>query len=589
MTTPSPDLDRWRALVDKTLRGAPFDKKMVRRLPGGLTLPALSVAPPEDAVGREAAAVARVGRWARVARCAGGAQAAAGVARGIDAVWLHGAEGLASVASAVALDETGVLVSGVDDADAVFASLSAAAERQGLEPERLWGGVLLDPTTQALTADVVVEDAHWDAVFDALVARPSPHLSVLSVSSVCATESGASAPVALGLLLASGAEALRQGLRRGHSVGQVCQATRLMVALGPDQLVGTALLRAARVGWARLCAALGESDAQVSRAQLHAVQSQAWLTVRDPWVNLLRATVVGLVGAVGGADAITLAPHDAASAESSELGARLAANLHLLLGEESHLDAVSDPAGGSYAIEHLTSQLVRKGWAWMQQIEAAGGVGSAAGKALVAEAVAADRTALQAAVDRRKVTVVGVSDFPDRVPHTTPAPALPTTGLLPPLRVSAAWEALRDAADAQDAEVEVFLATWGPLPRHSARATWVSNLLGAGGLRAVDPGGLSDVAAMVAAFERSGARCAVICGHDADYPDVVPTLVPALKAAGARVVWLAGRGGAHAEALRAAGVDAFVHVGAPVRPMLQDLHTALSIMPVASNEPVEAK
>ncbi len=132
---------------------------------------------------------------------------------------------------------------------------------------------------------------------------------------------------------------------------------------------------------------------------------------------------------------------------------------------------------------------------------------------------------------------------------------------LPP---AAPWEALRDAVDGwtarHGARPDAFVANVGPLAEHSARLTWTTNLLAAAGLGAqASDTGYADVDAALAAFE--GQRLAVVCTSDGRLAEVAEALAPALKAKGAKMVLVAGRGGDATEALEKVGVDLFLHEG----------------------------
>ncbi len=78
-------------------------------------------------------------------------------------------------------------------------------------------------------------------------------------------------------------------------------------------------------------------------------------------------------------------------------------------------------------------------------------------------------------------------------------------------------------------------------------------------------------------FAASGSRVAVICSADAVYADAVPRLVPALRAAGAAVVLLAGRPKELVEAMQAAGVDLFVQLGGDAVALLGELQARLEV------------
>jgi methylmalonyl-CoA mutase len=146
---------------------------------------------------------------------------------------------------------------------------------------------------------------------------------------------------------------------------------------------------------------------------------------------------------------------------------------------------------------------------------------------------------------------------------------------LAPWRAAEAWEALRDASDAQaqehGARPKVFLANLGPIPAHRARADYAHNLFAAAGIEPVTNDGFDGPQAAAKAFAESGAELAVICGSDATYPEAVPDLAARLKDAGASAVLLAGRPGEHEAAYREAGVDRFVHVGADVLHIMREM------------------
>src|SRR5699024_948734 len=109
----------------------------------------------------------------------------------------------------------------------------------------------------------------------------------------------------------------------------------------------------------------------------HAVTSWPMVTRYDPWVNMLRATVATFAAAVGGARSVTTLPFDAALGISDEFAHRMARNVSALLGGESHVADVGDPAGGSYAVEILTDELATAAWREFQQIEGSGGLAAA--------------------------------------------------------------------------------------------------------------------------------------------------------------------------------------------------------------------
>ena len=147
------------------------------------------------------------------------------------------------------------------------------------------------------------------------------------------------------------------------------------------------------------------------------------------------------------------------------------------------------------------------------------------------------------------------------------------------------FEQLRDASDAHAALTGrrplVFMANMGPMAHFNARAGYSRNFFEAGGFEIIadsnghqgesrdDHEGAADKA--VQAFSDSGANIAVICSSDKIYPDIVPVLVPKLKAAGAQTVILAGFPGDQKEAYDAAGVDQYIYIKCDVLGTLTSL------------------
>jgi methylmalonyl-CoA mutase len=150
---------------------------------------------------------------------------------------------------------------------------------------------------------------------------------------------------------------------------------------------------------------------------------------------------------------------------------------------------------------------------------------------------------------------------------------------LTPIRLAEPFEAMRSELDAlaatSGARSKVFLAVIGPIAAFTARAGFARNLFEAGGFHAPIPEPFADTVAIVAAFRASGAAIACLCSTDELYASEAADVATALKAAGARQLWLAGRPGDLEDSLKAAGVDGFVYAGGDVLAFLKAARAAL--------------
>jgi methylmalonyl-CoA mutase len=313
---------------------------------------------------------------------------------------------------------------------------------------------------------------------------------------------------------------------------------------------------------------------------------------RDPHVNILRAAIAVSAAALGGADAITVLPFTAARGLPERFARRLARNTQLILIEEAHLANVADPAAGSGAVEDLTDQLCQAAWALLRKIEAAGGIAAALESELIQGQVAAVRAKRAAALAKRRDALTGVSVFPNLHEAEVAVMAVAEESHSPPpqsgkaqmfaplsaIRLAQPFEALRDASDrwlaATGARPKIFLANLGKPADFSARATFAKNFFEAGG---IEPVGSESLAAPVlaAAYKAAGTALACLCSVDKVYEKEAPAAAEALKAVGARHIYLAGRPGEREAKWRAAGVQSFIYDGCDALATLKSAYDIL--------------
>jgi methylmalonyl-CoA mutase len=329
-----------------------------------------------------------------------------------------------------------------------------------------------------------------------------PGVRAIVVDALPYHEAGGTDAEELGCALAAGLEYLRAMRAAGLPADAAFGQLEFRYAATADQFATIAKLRAARRVWARVAQQCGVTSEAGGQWQ-HAVSSWSMLTRRDPWNNILRATLACFAAGAGGADAISVAPFDAAIGQPDRLARRVARNVHALLVEESHVARVIDPAGGSWYVEDLTEQLAVKAWAWFQEIERSGGLRGALATGLIAGRLATSREQRREALATRREAVTGVSEFPlvGETLLSRPAAAGPVVGAagLPRIRWSQWYEELRDRADvhalATGSPPTLTLAPLDVSRASVAQADRVAALLGPAGIETVtvDPAAAASV------------------------------------------------------------------------------------------------
>lgn len=440
-------------------------------------------------------------------------------------------------------------------------------ERRGTPTTERRGSFGVDPLGAWLRTGGAVDLVNAFDETAAMIARAhvsAPEARVVTVDGTVWHEAGATPVQELAWTVAAGAAVVRALVRDGLSLDVAMRSLEFRFAATADQFTTIASLRAARRLWARVAEVAGAS-ADAAAMRQHADASRAMLTRYDTYVNTLRSTVACFSAGVGGADAVTIWPHDALlTTGGSRHGRRLARNTQSILQAESNMWRVIDPAGGSWYVESLTDEFAAAAWLEVQTVEAKGGIVDAVVAGHVHEALDAVRASRRQAIASRRRPLTGLTEFPniaEDAPSSMPSSESGAGPLFEPLRLhrlADEFETQRGRADAHAARTgsrpRVFLATLGTPADHTARLTFAKNLFEVAGIE-TNPGEVSEFAA-------SGATVACVCSSDPIYKERAADAVAALKSAGATRVYLAGR------RLDIAGVDEEVGMGSDVLDVL---------------------
>ena len=350
---------------------------------------------------------------------------------GVSSLWLGLGDGqipvgaLPDVLADVYLDLAPVVLdAGERFAEAAEVFLAAAAER-GVPAAELAGCLGADPLG-VLARTGAEGDLEAAADLARRCAADFPGIRAIVVDALPFHEAGGTEAQELGCALAAGLEYLRAMRTAGLPADAAFGQLEFRYAATADQFTTIAKLRAARRVWARVAEQCGVDSGAGGQRQ-HAVSSWPMLTRRDPWNNILRATLACFAAGVGGADAITVAPFDAAIGQPDQLARRVARNVQALLVDESHVAQVIDPAGGSWYVEDFTEQLAARSWAAFQDIERAGGLRAALASGFIASELAASR---QRPAGRAGPAAAG-RHRSQRVPPGRRDPAQPARGFPP--------------------------------------------------------------------------------------------------------------------------------------------------------------
>lgn len=433
---PAPSHDVWRAAVDKVLKGADFEKRLVGRSADGIRIEPLYPA----AASAARALRAEAGRWHVAARLdhpepkEAQALALADLEGGADTLTISFAGAPAARGYGLVADDVAALDAALDGVmlDLIRLRLdpapegrinalllAALIEKRGHAPTELSVEFGLDPigafaglgslavswpeVGRRLTETIrALKDHGFSGPFITVDVRPYH-------------EAGASEAQELGAALATAVAYLRTLEAQGFSLAEARDTLAFTLVADTDEFLTVAKFRAARLLWDRIQQACGLSP---KPARIHAETAWRSLTRRDPWVNLLRGTVAAFSAGVGGADSLSVQPFTAALGLPDAFARRVARNTQLILLAESNLWRVADPAAGAGGFEALTQALCQQGWLAFQEIERDNsgdlrGIVAGLTNGSVQKTLAGQRAARMKAVATRREPITGTSEFPN--------------------------------------------------------------------------------------------------------------------------------------------------------------------------------
>ncbi len=451
---------------------------------------------------------------------------------------------------------------GTDDGVSAARALVELWASRDIAADARSGSLGVDPLgAWARSGGTTDRSAGFDAAAELVVAaaEQAPAARVLVADGTVWHDAGASDAQEVAWTIAAGATMVRELAARGVDLDRAFSSIEFRLAATADQFATICKLRAARRLWARVGEIAGASDTAAKMVQ-HADGSRVMLTRYDPWVNSLRSTEACFSGAVGGADAVTIWPHDALTvAGGTARGRRVARNTQTVLQLESNLGRVVDLAGGSWYVEERTDELAAAAWAELQRVESAGGIVAAVEAGIVHAALDEVLAARTKAIATRKRPLTGVTEFPDIGEPPPPAmdddvPAGDTAFAPFTLhRLADGFERQRGRADAAAKSGDrptVYLATIGGPAVATPRATFAKNLFEVAGIRTVE-GDADDYDPATTAF-------VCLCSSDAVYQERAVDVADRLRQRGASSIFVAGRN------LDLAGIDEEVGVGSDV-------------------------
>ena len=418
-----------------------------------------------------------------------------------------------------------------------------------------------------------------------IAVKPVAHLRVFTVDSLALNNAGAYIYQELGYALAWGAEWMAMLTDAGFSADEVANRIKFNMGISTVYFMEIAKFRAARELWALIVKQFNPANDYSCMMNVNAETSRFNMTIYDSYVNLLRTQTEAMSAVLAGVDSLVVTPFDAPYKKSDDFSERIARNQQILLKEESHLDKVVDPAGGSYYVEMLTKNLAEAAWKLFLEVEDKGGFKAALENGDIINAVNATANARFDKVAKRREQLLGTNQFPNftekaankadareaccchcgcRQEEKEGAVGLNTK------RLAEQFEEIRLATEHAANTPKVFMLTIGNLAMRLARAQFSDNFFACAGYELIDNNGFKTIKEGVDAAMEKQADVVVLCSSDDEYAALIPEAVKELDGRAELVL-----AGPETDEFKALGITNFINVRTNVLATLKAFNAKL--------------
>ena len=446
-----------------------------------------------------------------------------------------------------------------------------AAKGLGFDTQKVAGSCGFDMFRRALKHGTLDEERSYREARElmALAKTELPLFRVLTVHGSIFHNAGSNIVEELGFTLAAANELMAKLTDMGLDATDVAKNLVFSFATGGNYFMEIAKIRAARLLWSKVVEQYKPSCECAYKVFITATSATWNKSIYDPYVNMLRTTTETMSAAIAGADAISVQAFDVAFKQADDFSYRIARNQQILLKEESYMDKIADPAAGSYYIENLTNSIAQYAWEQFLAVEERGGFASAIRQGYVQDEIA--RIAQQRDLDiaTRRTTILGTNQYPNLLEtmdgkiekhecccHCGAQGDIKT---LREYRGAESFEALRLATEQSGIRPKVFLLTYGNLNMRKARSGFATNFFGVAGYEIIDNAGFATAEEGCKAALDAKADIVVMCSSDDEYAEICETVCRTLKGKVKSIV-LAGYPKEQVETYKGYGVDEFIHI-----------------------------
>jgi len=304
----------------------------------------------------------------------------------------------------------------------LLAMYIAVGKRQGVDAAKLRGTVQNDILKEYIARGTYIfpPEPSMRLITDlfAYCKTQVPHWNTISISGYHIREAGCTAVQEVAFTLANGIAYVQAAIEAGLDVDGFAPQLSFFFNAHNQFLEEVAKFRAARRLWAGIMRdRFGAKNPRSWQLKFHTQTGGSTLTAQQPENNIVRVALQALAAVMGGTQSLHTNSMDEALALPTEKAVQVALRTQQIIAHETGVADTVDPLAGSYVIEHLTGEIVRRAEDYIARIDAFGGALAAIENGFVNGEIQDAAYDYLRAVEKGDQVIVGMNQF--TVPEET--------------------------------------------------------------------------------------------------------------------------------------------------------------------------
>ena len=298
----------------------------------------------------------------------------------------------------------------------LLAMYMGVAEKQNVSPKDLRGTIQNDILKEysARGTYIFPPQPSMRIITDifSFCAGEVPQWNTISISGYHIREAGSTAVQEVAFTLADGIAYVEAAIKAGLDVDEFAPRLSFFFNAHLDFFEEVAKFRAARKLWAKIMRERFKAkDPRSMMMRFHTQTAGCTLTARQPKNNIVRVGLQALSAVLGGTQSLHTNSMDEAYCLPSEDAVQVALRTQQLIAYESGVADTVDPLGGSYYVEALTEETLKRVEEYIDKIDELGGAASAIEKGFIQREIQDSAYQYQKEIEKGKRVVVGVNKF----------------------------------------------------------------------------------------------------------------------------------------------------------------------------------